>query len=98
MLMTCFKGVGPQHDDHILEFTITEARWHGDSEFSLRKEVFETFFGLCFLCGVLKVWDGLPTICGRHNKDDLSFQTRQHFNASTGDVDTVDEMLHACST
>jgi len=46
MLKTCFKAVGPQHGDHVLEFTITEARRHGDSEFSLRKEVFETFFGL----------------------------------------------------
>jgi len=49
MLKTCFKALGPQHGDHILVFTITEAGRHGDSEFSPRKEVFEMFFGLCFI-------------------------------------------------
>jgi len=55
MVNTCLKAVGPQRGDHILEFTITEARRHGDSEFPLRKEMFETFLGQCFLCRVLKV-------------------------------------------
>jgi len=83
----------------MLEFTITEALRHGDSEVSLRKAVFEAFFGLCFLCGILKVRDNFQQICGRHNTDDdLSFQTRLDFNASKGGVDTADEMLHACST
>jgi len=37
-------------------------------------------------------------ICGRHNEDDLCFQTRLDFNVSKGGVDTADEMLHACFT
>jgi len=37
-------------------------------------------------------------VCGRHNKNDMSFQTRLDFNASKGSVDTADEMLYACST
>jgi len=36
-------------------------------------------------------------ICGRHSKDDLSFQTQLDFNTSKGGVDTADEMLHSCS-
>ena len=36
----------------MLQFTITEACRHGDSKFTLRKEVFEAFFGLYFLRGV----------------------------------------------
>ena len=55
------------------------------------------FFGLCFLRGVLKVWDGLPKISERHIRDDLSFQKRLDFNASKSGMDTADEMLHGCS-
>jgi len=34
---------------------------------------------------------------GRHNNNDVSFQSRLDFNTSKGGVDEADEMLHACS-
>ena len=45
---------GHRNIEHIMEFTIAEARRQGDSEFSLRKEELDAFFGLCLLRGVLK--------------------------------------------
>ena len=45
---------GHRNIDHIMKFTIAEARRQGDSNFSLRNKELEAFFGLCLLQGVLK--------------------------------------------
>ena len=45
---------GHQNSENVMHFTLAEARREGDKAFSLSKDEFTAFFGLCILRGVLK--------------------------------------------
>ena len=62
---------GRQNFENVMHFTLAEVRREGDEAFSLSKNEFTAFFGLCMLHGALK---GRDKSLGMKNIGVLSFE------------------------